>query len=254
MIKNTNNDIPEAVLKLMPWYSTGKLSAEDQTLFEKALIIYPLLEELLRQELQLIETVSANKALLDSSALSPQDERLKSVLNMLDVVDAQNQSTRHSVDSRSTSLLPTSSFNKLKNIFASLVSNLDSVSQYSRTATSVGILALSVAVLTAFVSPLFTETSDFVPASAAKQLNNKQTSSFMGTTKTALLVGFNGTSVELGNNKVLKGRILKVETFLNKEGVYQVSFNKTLKPDEIKQIVDGLLKQKELIWFAGEEF
>ncbi len=65
-----------------------------------------------------------------------------------------------------------------------------------------------------------------------------------------LLVGFNGTSVELGNNKVLKDKLLKIETVPDKEGIYQISFKQTLSAKEIKQTLDALQVQKELIWFA----
>ena len=38
---NTKNQIPEEVLELLPWFTTNKLSTEDQKIFEKALNTYP---------------------------------------------------------------------------------------------------------------------------------------------------------------------------------------------------------------------
>jgi len=245
--KNSDSDIPQEVLELVSWYAIGKLSVGDQTLFEKSLIRYPLLEKHLQQELRLIETVSADKSLLNLSAIAAQDERLKSVLNMIDVAETQDQTKDNSESVTSSSLL-----DKFKNAFDTLIPNLEGVSQYARVA-SIGVLVLSVAALTAFIAPLFTETSDFIPASAVSQPKGEQ-SSTVNASNTALLVGFNGTSVELGNNDVLKGKLAKVETVPDKEGVFQISFKQVLTSDEIKQTIDALLAQDELIWFAGEEF
>jgi len=250
MNNNTNNsysDIPEEVLELLPWYAIGKLSLEDQTLFEKALIRYPLLEGQLQQELQLIETVSTDKSILNLSAIATQDERLKSVLNMIDVAETQGQTKDNSESGTSSSLL-----DKLKNAFETLMPSADDLPQYARVA-SVAVLVLSIAALTAFVAPLFTETSEFIPASVVSESSDEQTS-LINASKTVLLVGFNGTSVELGNNDVLKDKLLKIETVPDKKGIFQISFKQTLSSDEIKQTIDALLEQKEVIWFADESF
>ena len=230
--ENSDSDIPEEVLELIPWYAIGKLSVEDQALFEKALIRYPLLEKQLQQELKLIETVSADKSLLGKSAISAQEERLKSVLNMIDIAENQDQAKSHNESGTSSSLLE-----KLKNAFDALIPNINGVSQYARLA-SVGVLVLSIAVLTAFVAPLFTETSDFIPASALTESRDEQ-SSLINASNTVLLVGFNGTSIELGNNETLKGKLVKVETVPDKEGIYQISFKRVLNGDEIKQVIES---------------
>jgi len=244
---NMNSNIPEEVLELLPWYTTGKLSTDDKVLFDKALVKYPLLAELLEQEIELIETVTADKTLLEASALENQEERLKSVLNMIDIVETQNQAVAQSKSSMAGSLLQ-----KLKNSFDVLVPNQNGSRQFVRVA-SLGVLVLSVAVLTAFVAPLFNQENDFVPASAQIQPNDEHLVS-AHSSKTALLVGFNGTSIQLGNNEVLKDKLMKIESVPDKEGIYQISFKQVLSPDEVKQTIDALLKQKDLIWFAGEEF
>ena len=245
--KNTNYEIPEEVLELLPWYAIGKLSAEDQVIFEKALLIYPVLEKQLEQELQMIEIVSADNSLLNLSVISPQEERLKSVFNMIDIAEAQDQYKDHIESDNANSL-----FEKFKNIFDTLMPTAGGMPQYARVA-SVGVLVLSVAVLTAFVAPLFTEQSEFLPASANSQSGVEKTS-LINSSTTVLLVGFNGTSIELGNIEILKDKLLKIQTVPDKEGIYQISFKQPLNDAEIKQTIDALLKQKELIWFAGESF
>ena len=244
MNNNTNNSdsaIPEKVLELIPWYAIGKLSVDDQAFFEEALVSYPSLREQLDFEQQMQSAVSADHSLLDKSAIAPTEERLKSVLNMLDIEDAQD-----------TSAPSISVFDKLKTVFASIIPSANGTPQFARVA-SVAILVVSVAVMTAFVAPLFNDKSDFVPASAETQTNTNQPV-LTSAVKTTLLVGFNGSSIELGSNSVLKGKLSKIETVPDKDRMFQISFKQSLNADEIKQTIDALLMQKELVWFAGEAY
>ena len=244
MNNNTNNSdgpIPEKVLELVPWYAIGKLSVDDQALFEQALVSYPSLREQLDIEQQMQAAVSADHSILNKSAIAPTEERLKSVLNMIDIEEASQSQVQN-----------VSMLDKLKSMFDSIIPSANGVPQYARVA-SVGILVLSVAVMTAFVAPLFNDKSDFIPASAVTQSDiNKP--ALTNSTKTTLIVGFDGTSVELGDNTVLKGKLSKVESVPDKDRMFQISFKETLSADEIKQTIDALLLQKEQIWFAGEAF
>lgn len=248
MNNNTNNSdgsIPEKVLELIPWYAIGKLSVDDQAYFEKALVSYPSLSKQLETEQQIFEAVSADHTILDRSAIAPTEERLKAVFNMIDVEEARSNAEN---TESSDSLL-----DKIKNSFEVIFPSSNGLPQYARVA-SVGVLVLSVAVLTAFVAPLFTDNkSDFTPASAVTQSNINQPS-LINSTKTTLLVGFNGTSVELGDNTVLKGKVAKIESVPDKEGIFEISFKKSMNADQIKETIDSLLAQKQLIWFAGEAF
>ena len=246
MNKNTkisNSDIPDEVLELIPWYAIGKLSVDDQAIFQAALLKYPLLEARVQQEQQMIKMVSADKSLLEKSALVQPEERLKSVLNMIDVAETQHQSSQPSEDE--------SFIAQLKNTIVSWVSTPKAASQYA----SVTVLLLSVAVLTAFVTPLFTgDKNEFIPASAVSQNDVESKRIFVNSSNTVLLVGFNGTSAELGNNAVLKDMLFKIETVPDKKGMYQISFKKPLSDEKIKQTIDALTKQKDLVWFAGEKY
>ncbi len=242
--KNSKNIIPKELLELVPWYAIGKLSVDDQAFFDEALRKYPLLEDLIAEEQQMMQLVSENESVLDKSAIANQDERLKSVFNMIDIAESQEQI-------RELTEASSSVFDKLKNLLG-LSPNAEGTPQFAR-AASVAVLVLSVGVLTAFVAPIFTDKSEFVPASASSQVNNQQTIA-ANSTKTVLLVGFKGTSTELGNIKILKGKLAKIESVPNKEGIYQISFKKMMSSAETKQTIDALLSQKELVWFAGEEF
>lgn len=233
-----NADIPEEVLALLPWFAIGKLSIDDKHMFEKALLKHSSLKNQLEQELQLIETVSNNRFLFDSSAVFSNEERLKSVFNMIDVQGHRSEGKK---SSSSNSLVE-----KLKLTFATLMSKQNGVSNYARFA-SIGFLVLSVAVLTTFVVPSFNHTSEFTLASATSETTEKQAT-------TLLLVGFNGSSQQLENNEVLKEKLLKVELAPQGAGIYQVTFKKILTAEEIKQTIDALQQQEELVWFAGEAF
>lgn len=244
MHNNTNNSdglIPEEVLELVPWYAIGKLSVDDQALFEEALVSYPSLKNHVEIEQQMMQAVNADHSLLSKSAIAPTEERLKSVLNMIDIEESRTDSVQDS-----------SIFAKVKNAFDSLIPSSNGVPQYARVA-SVGILVLSVAVMTAFVAPLFSDKSDFVPASAETQSKTNEPA-VVNAAKTTLLVGFNGSSVELGENTVLKGKLIKVESVPEKEGMFKISFRDSLNANQIKETINSLLAQKELVWFAGEAY
>ena len=229
---NDNSNIPEEVLELLPWYATGKLSIEDKTFFEIALSKYSSLEKELKQELALIKTVSNNSSLLDLSITSDPEQRLKSVFNMIDNEEAL-------VPAKKAPLLK-----KLKNAFDALISDQIAPS-YARFA-SVGLLVLSVAAISTFVVSSFNETSDFTLASASSHPMDEQT------TTTSLLVGFNDTHDQLENIEVLKEKLMKIETAPDGTGFYQIRFKKVLSPEEIKQTLEALQKEQELVWFAGE--
>ncbi len=246
---NTNNvtNIPEEVLELIPWFVIGKLSVDAQAFFENALQSYPLLQKELKIEQQTIKLVSADNSLFYKSVIASPEERLKSVFNVIDNLEPPSKATSHSKSDVTGSIVE-----RLKNAFDSLIPSLHIRSQYARIA-SVSVLALSIAVLSSFVAPPHTETSDFIPASAVTQPMGNQTS-LADTSNTILLVGFNGTSLQLSNNDALKGKQIKIDSPADKDGFFQISFKDSMNADEVKQTIDALLAQEDTVWFAGEAF
>lgn len=247
MNKNTNNgndSIPQEVLELIPWYVTDTLSVDEKAFFKEALASYPQLQQHIKMEEQLHQKVVVDPSVLDKSAIAPTEERLKSVLNMIDVEEAKTQTSTQN-----------SFADKLKSIVDMLIPNVNGTPQYARVA-SLGVLVLSVAVLTAFVAPLFTNSnkSDYIPASAVTTQTEEKKNAPVNSASTKLLIGFKGSSVELGNNSLLKGKLAKIESVPDKEGFYQISFKQHLSPAETQKMIDALLAQKDMIWFAGEEF
>ena len=249
MNKNTDNqEIPDEVLELLPWYATGSLSPADTNFFEQALSDYPSLRVRLEQEHEMIQIVSKDNSLLDLSLLEPQEERLKAVFNIIDAEPKpQKQDTLINTEE--------SLFDKIKQGFNSFLgADGDGFSQYAR-AGSVAVLVISLAVLTAFIAPLFNQSSDFLPASSGANTKENTTSENVSKNLTTiLLVGFKGSSVDLGANKVLENKVAKIESIPTKEGMYQISFKNKLNEAETKEIIAALMAQKELVWFAGEEY
>ncbi len=245
MNNNTQNItyIPEEVLELIPWFAIGKLSVDAQAFFENALLSYPSLQKQVKLEKHVIGLVSADNSLLDKSVIAPTEERLKSVFNIIDSSELPSKVKSHNQSNVTSSLLE-----KLKNAFDSLIPN----PQHARFA-SVSVLVLSVAVLASFIAPKQSDTSVFIPASAVTQPTDNQ-ASLVNAKNTILLVGFKGTSAELSDNDALKGKQIKIESPPDKDGFFQISFKGLMSKDEIKQTLDALLAQKEIIWFAGEAF
>lgn len=250
MNNSTNNnteDIPDAILELLPWFVTGKLSIDDQLLFENALQTYPSLQQQLKREQQVIALVSADHTLLDKSLLAPPEVRLQSVFNTIDNPEPAIKSVIQDEPVVKRSLLE-----RLKNTFDTLIPKVFLNPQYARIA-SVSVLAISIAVLASLITPTLTEKNVFIPASADVEQKSSQ-SSLATTEKTVLLIGFNGTAEELSNNAALKGKQINIVSPADKGGFFQVSFTGPMSADEVKQTVDALLAQEEIIWFAGEAF
>ena len=245
-MKNEIN-IPEDILGLIPWFAINKLSSEDQIIFESALIDYPSLKQQLEDESKMIAKITANNSIYYNTIFGSSEERLKTVWNIIDKPETSTATKISNKESLNSNL-----FAKLKNIVNVLIPNHHSMPQFARVA-GLGGLVLSVAVLTTLAKPLFTHTSDFVPASAVTQPTANQPSE-ESTTQTILLVGFNGSSEELSNIDALKGKQLNIESPPDKEGFFQVSFKQAMDSNEIKTTIDALLKHKEAVWFAGEAF
>ncbi len=235
-----NNQLPKKALELLPWFAIGVISAEEQAYFQEALLKYPELQKLLDQELEMQRLVSEDKSLLDLSVLEPMDERLKSVLNQIDSI-AVNKIDNHQINIGLAGIF--------KRALKSWIPADLSIWQYSGFASA----AVLVAVLMAFVAPLFnqgkiTEQNEFTTASAVNPEVNEVVST------TVLLVGFNGSPEDLSVFPALKDKLVKVEAVPSKKGMFRVSLNKKLDEVKTKELIDALMAQKELVWFAGEDF
>ena len=224
----------------MPWFTMGKLSPEDHAYFQDCLNKHPQLQQLLDHEQEMKRLILQDKTLLELSALEPIDERLKKVMNQIDSVP-QNKTEKYEVNLGFVS--------KLKESLISWFPGKLNIWHYSSFASA----AILVAVLMAFIAPIFnqgkfTDETEFTPASANDtELNNSAST-------TILLVGFNGSPEELRTQPALKDKLTNVEAVPTKKNMYRVSLNSKLNADEVKQILDTLLSEKEHIWFAGEAF
>ena len=241
------NNIPKEVLELLPWFATKKLSSEDKSIFDGALNTYPSLQKQVDNEHEFINKITANKSILHKRVIAPPEERLKVVFNAIDnPVVNHHKKPKLKTDSLDTF------FTSLKNTFESITSPDNTKAQFA-TFAGVGALILSVAVITAVVIPSYSEKSDFTLASASVESTSNQTTK-ADSVDIILLVGFSGSSEELSNLDVLKGKKIDIQSPADKEGFFEISFKQTLNEDEIKQTVDGLLEHKDKVWFAGEAY
>jgi hypothetical protein len=232
-----NKKVPDRALELMPWFAIGELSSDEQVYFEEALVEFPELQRLLDQERKMIHMVSEDKSLLDLSVLEPTEERLKSVLNQIDSMTSNEEANGRG---------KLNLFDTLKQALSSWLPSDLNILANARVA-SAAVLVVTIAVMMAFVAPLFNQ-EQFTPASAVDPETNNPVSTTM------LLVGFNGSSVELGAYPAFRDKLAKIETVPNKKGMYKVSLNQKLSAVEMKELLTTLEAQTELVWFVGEAF
>ena len=169
------------------------------------------------------------------SSLPSIDERLNHVLDQLET----NKIAENEVAS--------SLISQAKQFLTQLFLGNSSAFQYVATATmSIAIVALAYA----FISPLvFDEESTFRPAAANTSGANKNTN------VTVLLIGLSIESNDPRLQEVLKAiGNSKLSAVSGKDGMYQLTLSKKLTPAETKALIQKLVSQKELVWFAGEAY
>jgi hypothetical protein len=234
-MSTNKNNIPQEAIKLLPWYATGWLSAEERSYVNKVLKEYPQLQDLLNDELEMINLISENKKILELSSLDTHKTRLDNIFKTIDKDDSidSNKHNSSGIKALLTSWLPTS---------------------YNTQYASFAVVAiLSITLLLAFVAPLvFQEKSQqgvFEPATSAEINLSKGT-----TNATILLIGIKGSPEILKTLAPLKDKLSKVEHVQGKAGMYKVILKSKLVPEKTQELIQYLLSQKEMVWFAGEAY
>jgi hypothetical protein len=234
-MSTNKNNIPQEAIKLLPWYATGWLSAEERSYVNKVLKEYPQLQDLLNDELEMINLISENKKILELSSLDTHKTRLDNIFKTIDKDDSidSNKHNSSGIKALLTSWLPTS---------------------YNTQYASFAVVAiLSITLLLAFVAPLvFQEKSQqgvFEPATSAEINLSKGT-----TNATILLIGIKGSPEILKTLAPLKDNLSKVEHVQGKAGMYKVILKSKLVPEKTQELIQYLLSQKEMVWFAGEAY
>lgn len=236
--KINKNQIPEEAIQLLPWYAIDQLTMDQQDYMEDALLKYPELQELLKLEYQMVQTLKEKEELFYLSSVNSADERLKGLLksNQLDAVNEIKESST----SASLSVLATT-----RSFFSSLMTGTMTKKQYLGFAA---ISTLSIALLFAFISPLIDQKNTFYPAYKGSTVDKSATDSL------TLLLGLNIDSNNPKLIQLLSGLNVKLSEVAGKEGMYRMTFTKKPSPVELKKIIGKLSTQKELIWFVGESY
>ena len=226
-----NKQISEEALKLLPWYATGWLSPKEREYMQDALSEFPDLQSVLDSEHEILKAIKDDKSILDRSCLKPTDYRLNELLKKL-----PEQSSKKDVV-----IKPQQGFiQSILNVFL----GLSSKTQYAAFA-SVG--ALSIALLFTFAVPVAQEGNTFYPATS-----KPETSKNTGTT---ILVGLSAGLDDPRLLKVLKENNAAIDAVPGKNGMYRLKLSDKLSAEGTKKLLNALTTDdKDLFWFAGEEF
>jgi len=232
----TKKQIPPKALKLLPWYATGWLSPKEREYVQEILSQYPAFQEMLEQEHQIIKTLKDDKSILDQSCLEDTEVRLNKVLNNL-------PQTSNNKSPSKTSNTENQDKKNLLAYFSALFSNDSAKMQYAVFAV---MTMVSIGLLFAFISPLVEEKTVFYPAASSVAKSNNST--------TTLLIGLNTEPNHPRLLKILKEYNATLETIPGKSGMHHLSLSVKLNAEQTKNLLKKLTNDKELFWFAGEEF
>jgi len=233
----TEKQIPDKALKLLPWYVTGWLSPEEREYIQDIITQYPEFQELLTTEHEIITTLKEDKSILDQSFLESTDTRLAKVLAQLPSIDNKNMQEEKSVLSPG---------NGLANSISHFFSNLSNKFQYAMVAS---ITTLVIALSFVFIAPLVERSNESIFYPATSTTLKKGASG-----NTVLLIGLNTEANNPQLLSLLNNNNAKIDAIPNKNGMYRIYLSVKLNPEQTRNLLNKLTDIKELIWFAGEEF
>lgn len=227
--KQINKQTPTRALELLPWYVTDQLSPEEHEYLQEVLSQNPEFQEILQKEQQIINRIKDDKSILDKSCLEATEVRLAKVLDKI------------ALDS------PENTMGKPKQGFLLYLGNLFSYnSPKSQYAVLAAITTLSIALLFAFISPLVEENTVFYPATSTVIKSSDATTTF--------LIGLNTEFDNPRLQKLLNEHNATIKAIPGKSGMHHLSLSVKLNGEQTKNLLKKLTNDKELFWFAGEEF
>lgn len=234
-IKNDANF--EEAIKLLPWYATGWLTPKERAFVQEMLNKYPELQKELELEYSVIQTVKEDKSILDLSAIESTEKRLEKVFEKIDTIKTDSASAqKQGLHKNQQGFLQ---------ILSSFFSDYSNRFQYAGIAV---ITALSIGLLYTFVSPLMQQESVYTPATASSNSEKKDKN------ETILLLGLNTKPSDPRFKKLVQGIGGEISEISGKDGMYRMHLPRKLSPAEIKELVQKITIDKELVWFAGEAY
>jgi len=240
MNKKTNkNQIMSKALELMPWYAINKLSPDDLKFMDEAIADYPELLQAIESEKESISIVKSNPSVLNLSALEAPEDRVDSVLNLINSQQSTPQETEIEQE-----VTPEISWLKrlVNNLFPS---NLQS-GNYAYASYAFVILTAVVALFT--YKQFQSEESVFYPASKETVTSSSNNIS----DATVLLVGVNGKLDSPKLLELLQEVDADISSVPDKAGLYKVTLGKKIDSKAVNALIDKLRAEEELIWFAGK--
>ncbi len=240
MSKKTHH-IPDKALKLLPWYVTGRLSPQEREYMQKTLAQNLELRNLLDAEYKVLDALKEDSSILDQSCLESTDARLGRLLERL---PEKQQELDGSKKSRQPLTIRT-------NIIAYLSKLLSGSSAKTQYIAFAALSTLALALIFSFVSPLLEvhdeQHNTFYPASSATLKTDANQ-------VTTLLVGLNTEPDDPQLLSLLKENKATIKAASGKSGMHYLKLSVKLSPDQTKTLLKKLTDNKELFWFAGENY
>ena len=242
-----NDKSKQEVINLLPWYHLGKLTDEEKLLVEEALETDPSLKKESLSEQQIMQSVKADKTLLDGSIFNTPTSRLDGVLAKLDLLEQPTTETnqQNTPEAKKPSLLI-----QFKKYFDNLLSGN---SQNFTYAVFAALTVVQLSLLVLFISPsdnisegkgAIYETASFMPSDLPPTTT--------AVAPMVLLIGMESNFKAEGFSEIL-GSNVDVEILPDSSGYYRINLSKKLSPQEIEDLKHELSKKHGKIWFIGEE-
>jgi len=149
----------------MPWYNLGKLSADDKSMVESALIEDPSLKDQLTLDKDLMAKVVAKPDLLDKSAFASSAIRLERVLAQIDEASAPKTAKKPEPTTKENSKSSVSMFAGVKSFFTELISGSSHSFTY---AVFAALTVVQLALLMFFVVPSTMKSDEGINAGLAE--------------------------------------------------------------------------------------
>lgn len=139
----------QEVINLMPWFNLGKLSPEEKSMVESALIEDPSLKGQLTLDQDIMARIIADPTLLDKSAFAPSTVRLEKVLAQIDETVVKKIADKAEIVVKKERQ-PISMFAGVKSFFTDLISGSSHSFTY---AVFAALTVVQLALLMFFVAP-----------------------------------------------------------------------------------------------------
>lgn len=235
----------------MPWYNLGKLSANEESMVNEALIEDPSLKDQLALDKDIMTKVIADPKLLDRSAFESSTVRLDKVLAQLD--EGTTKVTKKQAKPAKEKKPSVDLFAGVKSLFSGLLSGSSHSFTY---AVFAALTVVQLGLLMFFVVPSTMQeqrADNFGPASGEPVVHAEGPSVDKNGSGLVLIISMKDNIKIEGFTSNTLGK-LKFDLLPSDAGYYRVRLNKELSSKEIEVLKNELSHETAEVIFVGEEF